>query len=123
MAAKFALDNEKKFLRDWLKEFDQRKNFLINYFNSIDGFEPFIPEGAFYLYVSCKGFISKRGINGQLIKNDFDFAEYLLMNAKVAVVPGLAFGMSPYFRISYATSLNDLKDACEQISASIKNLQ
>ena len=123
MAAKFALDNEKKFLRDWLKEFDQRKNFLINYFNSIDGFEPFIPEGAFYLYVSCKGFISKRGINGQLIKNDFDFAEYLLMNAKVAVVPGLAFGMSPYFRISYATSLKDLKDACEQISASIKNLQ
>ena len=123
MAAKFALDNEKKFLRDWLKEFDQRKNFLINYFNSIDGFEPFIPEGAFYLYVSCKGFISKRGKNGQLIKNDFDFAEYLLMNAKVAVVPGLAFGMSPYFRISYATSLKDLKDACEQISASIKNLQ
>ena len=123
MAAKFALDNEKNFLRDWLKEFDQRKNFLINYFNSIDGFEPFIPEGAFYLYVSCKGFISKRDINGQLIKNDFDFAEYLLMNAKVAVVPGLAFGMSPYFRISYATSLNDLKDACEQISASIKNFE
>ena len=123
MAAKFALENEKVFLKDWMKKFEERKNYLVNFFNSIEGFEPFVPEGAFYLYVSCKGFISKKDINGYQVKNDYDFAEYLLVNAKVAVVPGVAFGKSPYFRISYATSLDDLKTGCNQILKIIKNFQ
>ena len=91
MAAKFALTNEKKFLDDWLKRFEERKNFLVNFFNSIEGLKPFEPKGAFYLYVSCKGFMSKRDKDGYEIKNDYDFAEYLLLNSKVAVVPGVAF--------------------------------
>ena len=101
----------------------KEKNFLVSFFNSLEGFEPFIPDGAFYLYVCCKGFISKKDINGYEIKNDYDFAEYLLLNARVAVVPGVAFGKSPYFRISYATSLDDLKNACNQIQKVIKNFQ
>ncbi len=123
MAAKFALTNEKKFLDDWLKRFEERKNFLVNFFNSIEGLKPFEPKGAFYLYVSCKGFMSKRDKDGYEIKNDYDFAEYLLLNSKVAVVPGVAFGKSPYFRISYATSFDDLKLACRRILEVLKNLQ
>ncbi|MEE2694885.1 MAG: pyridoxal phosphate-dependent aminotransferase [Pseudomonadota bacterium] len=122
VAAKFALTSEKEFLGEWLKRFEHRRNFLIQFFNSISGLEPFTPSGAFYLYVSCKGFINKKLENGRKIRDDIDFAEYLLMNAKVAVVPGEAFGKSPFFRISYATSLNDLKEACERISNSLKKI-
>ena len=60
MAAMHALQNDKSFLKEWLRRFEERKNYLIDFFNSIDGFEPFIPKGAFYLYVSCKGFIGKK---------------------------------------------------------------
>ena len=112
MAAKFALGNEKTFLKDWLVKFEDRKNFLIDFFSSIEGFKTFIPQGAFYLYVSCDGFIGKKYNNDKLISNDLDFSEFLLNHAHVAVVPGVAFGKSPYFRLSYATSLEELKKAC-----------
>ena len=118
MAAMHALQNDKSFLKEWLRRFEERKNYLIDFFNSIDGFEPFIPKGAFYLYVSCKGFIGKKNE----ILNDVDFADFLLQNARVAVVPGAAFGKSPYFRISYATSLEEVKQACEQIESSLKKI-
>ncbi len=122
MAAMFALENEKTFLKDWLAEFEDRKNFLLDFFSSVDGFKPFIPEGAFYLYVSCDGFIGKKYNKDKLISNDLDFSEFLLNYAKVAVVPGVAFGKSPYFRLSYATSLEELKKACLQIEESLKKL-
>jgi aspartate aminotransferase len=122
VAAEFALTSEKEFLEEWLKKFEDRRNFLIEFFNSIPGLNPFVPSGAFYLYVSCKGFIKKKLNNGKEVKNDIDFAENLLMDAKVAVVPGTAFGKSPYFRISYATSLSDLKEACERINNSLKKI-
>tara|TARA_Y100000022_G_scaffold157524_1_gene140043 strand:- start:561 stop:932 length:372 start_codon:yes stop_codon:yes gene_type:complete len=122
MAAMFALENEKNFLKDWLVKFEGRKNFLLDFFSSIEGFEPFIPQGAFYLYVSCDGFIGKKYNDDKLISNDLDFSEFLLKHANVAVVPGLAFGKSPYFRLSYATSLEELKKACLQIEESLKKL-
>ncbi len=122
MAAMFALKNEKTFLKDWLVKFEERKNFLVEFFSSIKGFKPFIPQGAFYLYVSCDGFIGKKFSDDKLIANDLDFSEFLLNYAKVAVVPGIAFGKSPYFRLSYATSLEELKNACAQISESLKKL-
>ena len=123
VAAKHALLGEKEFLSKWIKKFEHRKNVLIDFFSSIEGLEPFIPSGAFYLYVSCNGFINKRIKNKGTIKNDIDFAQYLLEDAKVAVVPGAAFGKSPFFRISYATSLNDLKEACERINISISKIK
>ena len=122
VAAKFALQSDKKFLVDWIEKFKKRKDFLNNFFNSIDGFKPYEPSGAFYLFVNCGGFINKKNPNGNTIKNDLDFAEFILQDAKVAVVPGVAFGKSPYFRISYATSLNDLTDACNRIQKSIKRI-
>ena len=122
VAAKHALQSEKDFLQDWLKKFESRKNLLIDFFESISGLDPFIPTGAFYLYVSCEGFINKRLKDGKKINNDMDFAEYLLHDAKVAVVPGIAFGKSPFFRISYATSFDDLEEACERIGTALKKI-
>ena len=122
MAAMFALENKKTFLKDWLVKFEDRKNFLVNFFSSVEGFKPFIPQGAFYLYVSCDGFIGKKYNDDKLISNDLDFSEFLLNHANVAVVPGIAFGKSPYFRLSYATSLEELKKACLQIEESLKKL-
>ena len=121
MAAKHALETNKDFLTEWIKKFEERRDFLINFFESINGLRPFNPKGAFYLYVSCEGFINKKNNKNQVISNDLDFAEYLLDYAKVAVVPGVAFGKSPYFRLSYATSFDDLKEACERIRIALKD--
>ncbi len=123
VAAKFALESEKKFLKDWLLEFKKRKDMLVNFFNSIEGLTPFIPTGAFYLYVSCEGYINRKTENGIKISNDIDFAEYLLKESKVAIVPGSAFGKSPFFRISYATSLKDLEEACRRIKISLSKVK
>ena len=121
MAAKHALETDKDFLTEWIKKFEQRRDFLLNFFESINGLRPFNPKGAFYLYVSCEGFINKKNNKNQVISNDLDFAEYLLDYAKVAVVPGVAFGKSPYFRLSYATSFDELKEACERIGIALKD--
>ena len=121
MAAKHALETDKDFLTEWIKKFGERRDFLLNFFESINGLRPFYPKGAFYLYVSCEGFINKKNNKNQVISNDLDFAEYLLDYAKVAVVPGVAFGKSPYFRLSYATSFDELKEACERIRIALKD--
>ncbi len=123
IAAKHALDSNKDFLEEWIRKFEQRKEYLINFFQSIKEFKTFIPDGAFYLFISCEGFLYKSDHKGFLVKSDVDFAEYLLTDAGVAVVPGIAFGMSPYFRISYATSLEKLKKACNLIEKSVDKLK
>ena len=122
MAASRALDQPKDFLKDWLKKFEERRNYLLNFFNSIEGFEAFQPEGAFYLFVSCGGFINKK-TKFKKIDCDFTFCEFLLDEVGVAVVPGEAFGVSPFFRISYATSLENIKEACVLISEAINKLK
>jgi aspartate/methionine/tyrosine aminotransferase len=76
-----------------------------------------MPEGAFYTFAGCAGLIGKTTPQGQRIISDTDFAEYLLRSVGVAVVPGSAFGLAPYFRISYATSMSELEDACRRIAA------
>ena len=121
VAAKHALKNEKIFLKDWLKKFEDRRDLLVNFFQSKKGLDPFIPSGAFYLYVRCKGYLGAI-VNNQKIRSDIDFVQFLLQDAKVAVVPGSAFGKSPFFRISYATSLEDLKEACQRIDNSLRKL-
>ncbi len=123
VAARFALDTKKDFLKDWILEFKSRRDVLIDFFSSIDGLNPFIPSGAFYLYVSCEGYINRKIKNGEMIKDDVDFAEYLLRESKVAIVPGSAFGKSPFFRISYATSLKDLEEACRRIKISLNEIK
>jgi aspartate aminotransferase len=80
------------------------------------------PEGAFYVYPCCAGLIGKITPNGKTIANDLDLVTYLLESAGVAVVHGEAFGLSPHFRISYATSENILIEACSRIKKACKAL-
>ena len=83
--------------------------------NQADGITCCIPDGAFYVFPSCRGTIGKYTSSGKLIKDDTDFVTELLDEEGVAVVQGAAFGLEPYFRISYATSEELLKEACIRI--------
>jgi aspartate aminotransferase len=83
--------------------------------NEANGLSCPTPEGAFYVYPSCTGTIGKKTPKGDTINNDEDFATLLLQEEGVAVVHGEAFGLSPFFRISYATSMEALEEACRRI--------
>lgn len=91
--------------------------------NAIPGLACPKPEGAFYLYISCAAFMGSRTPKGKLLQNDTDFVTYLLEEAGVAVVQGEAFGLSPFFRISYATSSELLTQACDRIEKACTQLQ
>tara|TARA_A100001015_G_scaffold318151_1_gene437112 strand:+ start:8 stop:1210 length:1203 start_codon:yes stop_codon:yes gene_type:complete len=123
MAAISALDSDKTFLEIWIKEFSSRRDFVVNFFNNINGFSCIKPEGAFYVFVSCHGFINKLTPENEIISNDLDFAEFILNYADVAIVPGSAFGKTPYFRISYASSMELLNLACEKIKKAVELLR
>ena len=114
-AAVEALNGDQSFLKDWLDSFEMRRNKVVEMINSAEGLSCLKPKGAFYIYPSCKGVIGKKLTSGEEIKNDEDFAMNLLKNKSVGVVHGSAFGLSPYFRISYATSIEKLEEACERI--------
>ena len=123
MAAVKALNSEKTFLVDWIQQFSERRNYVSDYLNTIEGLDCIKPDGAFYLFISCSGLINKNTPDGKVIYNDIDFADFLLDHAQVAVVPGTAFGRSPYFRISYAASMELLIKACEKIRNAICKLK
>ena len=109
-----ALNGSKKFLDEWINSFKERRDFIVNYLNNCKGIECLNPEGAFYVYPSCSGLIGKE-YQGKVIENDKDFAMILLKEKLVSVVHGEAFGLSPFFRISYATSMDNIKQACDRI--------
>jgi aspartate aminotransferase len=114
-AAVEALNSEKQFLKNWLISFEERRDKVVEMINSADGLKCLKPKGAFYVYPSCEGVIGKKTPKGNIIKNDKDFAMNLLENKSISVVHGEAFGLSPYFRISYATSMEKLETACNRI--------
>ena len=114
-AAVEALNGHQSFLKDWLDSFEMRRNKVVEMINSAKGLSCLKPKGAFYVYPSCEDVIGKKLISGEEIKNDEDFAMNLLKNKSVGVVHGSAFGLSPYFRISYATSIEKLEEACKRI--------
>ena len=114
-AAVEALNGDQSFLKDWLDSFEMRRNKVVEMINSAKGLSCLKPKGAFYNYPSCEGVIGKKLTSGEEIKNDEDFAMNLLKNKSVGVVHGSAFGLSPYFRISYATSIEKLEEACKRI--------
>lgn len=122
MAAQKALYTEKNFLNEWLIKFRERRDFVVKEFNRMPGLKCIKPEGAFYVFVSCEDLINYVKPNGEKIGSDIDFSSYLLESEGVAVVPGSAFGKSPYFRISYAASMELLVNACKKISRAINNL-
>jgi len=122
-AAVEALNGPQEFIKDHNKAFVRRRDLVVNLLNNIDGLSCLTPEGAFYVYPSCKGVIGKKTIEGKKITNDEDFMTYLLESEGIAGVHGAAFGLSPYFRLSYATSDEILKDACTRIKRACENLK
>ena len=111
-AAVEALNGDNSFIAERAKVFKGRRDFLINEFTSMNGITCRVPEGAFYVFPSCKGVIGKVDESNNKITNDEEFTSSLLEHAGVAVVQGSAFGLEGYFRISYATSDENLKNAC-----------
>jgi aspartate aminotransferase len=95
--------------------FDPRRDLVVSMLNQAAGLRCPTPQGAFYVYPSCEGLIGKRAPSGRIIANDNDFAMELLEGEGVSVVAGEAFGLSPFFRVSYATSNALLEEACMRI--------
>ncbi|QPB23806.1 pyridoxal phosphate-dependent aminotransferase [Rhizobium sp. 007] len=118
-----ALNGPQKFLKERQESFRRRRDLVVERLNEIDGLDCRTPEGAFYTFSSCAGVLGKLTPKGKKIEADHDFTDYLLEEAHVAVVPGSAFGLSPYFRISYATSEAELMEALNRIKHACSALQ
>ncbi|MDC0141057.1 pyridoxal phosphate-dependent aminotransferase [Pelagibacteraceae bacterium] len=118
-----ALNGSQDFIHEHNQAFVRRRDLVVNLLNQIDGLSCLTPQGAFYVYPSCAGVIGKKTPEGQKISNDEDFMSYLLESEGIAGVHGAAFGLSPYFRLSYATSDETLKDACARIKRACKKLK
>ncbi len=114
-AAVEALNGPQDFIPKHNEAFKKRRDMVVAMLNQAKGLRCLVPEGAFYVYPSCAGTIGRKTPQGKVIKTDEDFVTYLLESEGVAVVQGSAFGLAPYFRISYATSDELLKDACTRI--------
>ena len=117
-----ALNGTQDFITEHNKRFVLRRDMVVSKLNDIEGISCKTPEGAFYVYPCCKGIIGKTTKDGKKIKSDEDFMNYLLDEEGVAGVHGEAFGLSPYFRLSYATSEAVLEDACKRIEKACKEL-
>ena len=118
-----ALNGTQDFIGENNQAFVRRRDLVVNLLNQIDGLSCLTPQGAFYVYPSCAGVIGKVTPDGQKISNDEDFMSYLLESEGIAGVHGAAFGLSPYFRLSYATSDEILKDACARIKRACEQLK
>ncbi len=122
-AAVEAITGPQDFITDHNNKFRQRRDLVVSKLNEIEGIICPKPEGAFYVYPNCQGILGKVTPNGNKISNDEDFMTYLLEEQGVAGVHGSAFGLSPYFRLSYATSDDILEDACNRIQIACSKLK
>ena len=122
-AAVEALNGPQDFIPRHNKVFKERRDLVVSMLNQAKGISCPTPEGAFYVYPSCAGSIGRKAASGNVIGTDEDFATELLAAEGVAVVHGAAFGMSPFFRISYATATELLEDACRRIQRFCGNLR
>ena len=117
-AAVEALNGNQGFIKKRSKAFKERRDFVVKSLNNIKGINCLTPNGAFYVFPSCKGLLSKK----TKFKTDTDFVQKLLEKSNVAVVQGSAFGLDGYFRISYATSMQNLKNAMKRIKIFCESL-
>lgn len=116
VAAGVALENSLEFLQPRLAELRARRDVVVSAIGAIDGLDCDTPEGAFYVYVDCKGLLGRDTPAGKRIDSDVDLAAYLASDAGVGVVPGTAFGLAPYLRIAYGLSRADIERAMAQIT-------
>ena len=117
-----ALEGPQDFLKRWVASFQDRRDLVVSMLNQAKGISCPTPEGAFYVYPSCAGVIGRTSRDGKKIETDEDFATALLQEEGVAVVHGAAFGLSPFFRISYATGIEALEEACRRIQRFCANV-
>jgi len=122
-AALAALNGDQSFLAGRNEVFAERRDMVVEMLNAAEGLSCLTPEGAFYVYPSCAGVIGKTTPDGAVIESDEDFVTYLLESQGVACVQGAAFGLSPCFRISYATTTENLTEACKRIQKACAALQ
>lgn len=122
-AATAALSGDQSFLAARNAEFRHRRDLVVAMLNDAPGLYCPTPEGAFYVYPDASGCIGKQTPSGEVIGNDADLIDYFLDDAGVAAVPGVAFGLSSAFRISYATSEDVLREACTRIQRACRELR
>jgi aspartate aminotransferase len=118
-AAVAALNGEQEFVPEWAAIYRQRRDRMAQRINAIPGLSCAMPDGAFYLYVNCAGLIGRVAPTGVRLETDGDVVMYLLETAGVAVVAGAAYGLSPYFRISIATSVETLLEGADRIARAV----
>ncbi|AMM32778.1 aspartate aminotransferase [Sinomonas atrocyanea] len=121
-AAAAALTGDQSFVAECVEAYRERRDAAVAGLNAVPGLSCRTPEGAFYAYVNCAGAVGKTTPDGATIGNDQDFVLYLLDAASVAVIPGSAYGLGPYFRISFATSLETINAGVEAIDKAIRAL-
>ncbi|MDC0056874.1 pyridoxal phosphate-dependent aminotransferase [Alphaproteobacteria bacterium] len=118
-----ALQGDQEFINLHNIQFKKRRDMVVENLNQIEGINCSIPPGAFYVYPSCEGIIGKKTSKGNTINTDEDFMKFLLESEGIAGVHGEAFGLSPYFRLSYATDEKTLEDACNRIKRACNALK
>ncbi len=121
-AAIAALDGDHRKVAEYNQTLIQRRDLVVSMMNKVDGLSCATPDGAFYCYISCAGIIGKTTPQGNVINSDLEFSNFLMDECDVAVVNGEAFGLSPYFRISYATEIELLETACQKITKACARL-
>lgn len=121
-AAIEAIAGDQGYVPEFKAEFEKRRNLVVERLNAAPGLSCTVPDGAFYAFANCADVLGQKTEADRVIATDTDFAMYLLEEAGVAVVPGSGFLASPYIRISYASSINDLTTACDRITAACTKL-
>jgi len=121
-AAAEALKGKQGEVKRMAVEFERRKNYIVDKLNEIPGFSCFNPQGAFYVFPNISKLFGKK-YAGKEIRNSVNVTEFLLEEAKVAVVPGIEFGADNYIRISYATSMEEIKKGIARIEEAVQKLK
>lgn len=122
-AAVAALNGPSDFVDETVAVYRQRRDAAVAGLDAVDGLEPVVPDGAFYVYVDCSGLIGRRTPGGAVLHDDQDVTLYLLDRAGVAVIQGSAYGHSPFFRISFATDLDTITAATEAVARAVAELE
>jgi aspartate aminotransferase len=121
-AAREALEGPQDFVDSSRTAFETRRDLIVKLLNGIDGLRCLTPDGAFYVYPNCAALIGKSTPDGKRLQNDKDIQMYLLEAAKVAVLDGGAYGLSPHLRLSFATSTDRIEEGCRRIAAALEAL-
>jgi aspartate aminotransferase len=122
-AAAHALTSDQSFVTESVKVYKERRDYACARLNAVPGLSCLVPDGAFYLFPNCAGVIGKKTAEGKTIETDLDFVLHLLDGVGVAALQGAAYGLSPYFRLSIATSMEAIKAACDRIESAVAALR